>query len=138
MNYPHLSLRAWIGGSSRRGGLSKRGKKSLCIEIEIPDEKVFLTDFDAWHFILNNTFIPTALNEKDWEEEWNNYDKMSAKEKERYKLNSWNAVFNFSPYKSDWMHRGRYIQGTFWQLKKEDIVKVQFFTAKVFTDFLIV
>ena len=40
-------------------------------------------------------------------------------------------------YKSDWMHRGRYIQETFWQIKKEDIVKVQFFTAKVFTDFLI-
>lgn len=114
----------------RNIGLGIKREKSVCLEIEIPDDEVFLTDFDAWHFILNDTFVPKSENEKDWEIEWDLYDKMNPEEKEKYKLNSWNEVFNISPFENDWMTRGKYIQATFWKLKKENIVKVQFFTAR--------
>ena len=28
-----------------------RGEKMVCLEIEIPDDKVLLSDFDLWHFV---------------------------------------------------------------------------------------
>ncbi|KNY25486.1 DUF3841 domain-containing protein [Pseudobacteroides cellulosolvens] len=38
----------------RRSGHMERGKKAILIEVELPDSKVLLSDFQAWHCVLND------------------------------------------------------------------------------------
>ena len=55
----------------------------------------------------------------------------SLPDKERiiYRDKNWERVFDLTYVDNDWMHRGDWIQATFWGLRKEDIRKVRFFTA---------
>ncbi len=39
---------------SERWGYGSAGDKFACIEIEVPDELVLLTDFDLWGIVLNH------------------------------------------------------------------------------------
>ena len=63
-------------------GFGEEGDELVCIEFEIPDNEVLLSDFDNWSLMVNN----------------------------------------------DIRIAGSYIQATFWQLKKEMIRKVEYFT----------
>ena len=108
-----------------------KGEKLVCIEIEVPDDEVLLTDFDAWHFVLNKWY----LNTECWDEEtfdadnlW--LDSLSNEEKTKEIEKSWQGIYNLDPKETDWCARGKWIQATFWELKKEYIKKVQFFTVK--------
>jgi hypothetical protein len=38
----------------------------VCIEFEVPDDQVVLSDFDLWHQVLNN--FPCSLSEAEWED----------------------------------------------------------------------
>ena len=40
------------------------GTSGVCLTVDIPDNKVLLSDFDAWHCVLNNWFCPLT-NEED-------------------------------------------------------------------------
>jgi hypothetical protein len=38
----------------RRMGYNERGTKAVYLEIEIPENQILLSDFQAWHFVLND------------------------------------------------------------------------------------
>lgn len=39
----------------------------VCIELEIPETQVLLSDFNAWHFVLNDWFHSDAKNQNEWD-----------------------------------------------------------------------
>lgn len=43
---------------------SYRGKH-VCIEIEISEDKVLLSDEVEWHFVLNDIYTPSVQNQKE-------------------------------------------------------------------------
>ena len=47
----------------RHSCYGSRGEKMVCLELEVPDEKVLLSDFDLWHFPLNNWWLPDCFYE---------------------------------------------------------------------------
>ena len=51
----------------RNIGLGNKGEKSVCIEVEVPDNQVVLTDFDVWHFVLNKWYFDDSYSEEEWE-----------------------------------------------------------------------
>ena len=51
------------------------------------------------------------------------------KERKMYRDKNWERLFDLTYVDNDWMHRGDWIQATFWELRKEYIRKVRFFTA---------
>jgi hypothetical protein len=114
----------------RCAGHAKRGTKMICMELEIPDNEVLLSDFDKWHAVLNDWFNDTSTNEAEWEEQHDWFDNLPKSEQEKVKLESWSRIFNTEPFQNDWTSNGRYIQATFWKLEKTYIKKVQHFTAK--------
>lgn len=114
----------------RQAGYDTPGTKCVCIELEVPDNEVVLSDYDVWHFILNDWYFDNSMNEDEWESKHKYYDRLSPEKKLEKKLKSWQGVFNITPYESDWFCRGRYIQATFWVLKSSYIKKVQYFVAK--------
>lgn len=114
----------------RESGYLARGQAGALLSLEVPDKDVLLSDFDAWHWPLNGWFLSAATNEVDCDREENVFKALSP-EKKLYALHkSWEHIFDVSEFNSDWMSRGRYIQATFWALRKEYIQKVQRFQAR--------
>ena len=104
-----------------------KGDRFVCMEIEIPDDRVVLSDFDVWSIILLDGLIADSEEEvKRLEME---YDSLTQADKQEYKAQNWKTVFDLNYVDNGWIHRGDSIQATFWELGKEDIKKVRFFTA---------
>ena len=114
----------------RNRGLGNKGEKSVCIEVEVPDNQVVLTDFDVWHFVLNKWYFDDSYSEEEWEKLHAKYDRLDRNVKEKVKIQSWQKVFDVSPFQNEWCQRGRYIQATFWVLYLKDVKDVRFFTAR--------
>jgi hypothetical protein len=115
----------------RYRGYSKRGDKCVCIELEVPDNEVVLTDYDAWHFVLNKWYLNIDCeDEETWDKDHEWLDSLEPQVKAQEIEKSWQSVFRIDEYESDWQKRGHFVQATFWILKKEQIKKVRFFTAK--------
>ena len=108
----------------------------VCIELEVPDEKVLLSDFDLWHFVLNDWWLdaPEMFTEGYTEEDYDRNQKwfkgLSEEEKRLEKEKSWEMVLNIEPFESEWISRGQYVQAVFWELKGEWVKKVWRFIAR--------
>ena len=112
-----------------------RGEEMVCVELEIPDDKVLLTDFDLWHFVLNDWWLDTAMFKNGYTEE--QYDQnrkwfkaLSPEEQLREKEKSWEIIFDIEAFENDWISKGQYVQGIFWEIKRENVRKIQRFTAR--------
>lgn len=98
-------------------------EKPVCLEIEVPDENVLLSDFNAWHFVLNDSYLDDSHNEEEFEKMHAEFDALSLKEKEEKKRASWQSIFDVSQYTigNGWRTNGFYVQAVFYGLKKEQI-----------------
>ena len=115
----------------RHGGYEVKGKECVCMEIDIPDSDVVLSDFNAWHFVLNHMYLnPDCFDEETLDQDQRWLDSMTAEERERAIRSSWDAIFDIRSYENEWVDWGSYIQATFWELKVEQIRNVRFFRAR--------
>jgi hypothetical protein len=92
------------------------------LKIEKPDDQVLLSDFDAWHFVLNNSFF--SLNEEE--------DKLfESGALPMTKEESWERIFDFNlPRDPEWVGEVERIQGTTGKISIEQVKSVQFFIAR--------
>lgn len=112
-------------------GLGNNGERSVCIELDIPDDEILLTSHTYWHDVLNDreTWLIDVdeSSYNDFETIWKIHhdvlEYLSPSEYERYKKESWEKIINFA-YLDD------YIQATFWNLRLENVVRVKEFTCK--------
>lgn len=113
----------------RQCGYREPGEQSVCIEFEIPKEKVLLSDFDGWHLVLGNSYYIRggSAEESDSIDIW--LDSLSEEERNKETEVSWQGIFN-NPVESDWCPVGQYVQATFWELRMDQVIKVQFFKAR--------
>ena len=110
-----------------RGSCGQDNEDYICLEIEIPDQDVVLSDFDGWCAVLNNWLISYSREEDEMQKAV--YKGLSDVEKEEYKDQNWQCIFDISPMENDWFIRGYWIQATFWELKREQIRKTTYFRA---------
>ena len=103
------------------------GERFACLEIEIPDREVLLSDFDAWCMLLSDFLISDTEQEDRCLEA--QYEALSPSEKRRMKEKNRERVFNLSPLNNGWARRGYEIQATFWELRLEQVRDVRFFRA---------
>ena len=108
------------------------GERFACIEIEIPDREVLLSDFDAWCMILSDFLISDTEEEARRPEA--QYEALSPSEKRRMKDKNRERVFDLSPLNNGWARRGYEIQATFWELRLEQVRDVRFFRAAAKSD----
>lgn len=114
----------------RSSGYETSGVKCVCIELEIPDEKVLLSDFDLWNYVLNNWWLDDSKSEEEYDKLYEWFDVLPYEERERMKRESWKKIFDITPERSDWYCKGEYVQAIFWELKREYVKKIQYFTAR--------
>ena len=101
----------------------QRSSLLLCLELEVPDNEVLLSDFHAWHFVLNRWPI------SDTEEESTRIDEFlehtGDKEAGAFLHKNWERALDIRPFENDWTSRGNDVQATFWELKREYVKKVR-------------
>lgn len=100
----------------RLSGHAPSGTKCVCLEIEIDDNNILLSDFDLWHFIL----LDSCIHETEEEHMW--FDTLSEEQRIIEKEKSWNKIFN--------INNSDFIQATFFELRLENIKKVKYFISK--------
>jgi len=100
------------------------------LTIEIPDEQVLLSDELNWHYVLNNWYFSGAENEADYEkaEAW--FDSLREEEQQKVREKSWEQVFDIDPFRNEWHSRGEYVQATFWELRKEQVISARKFIGR--------
>lgn len=85
----------------RNIGLGTPGEKSVCIEFEIDDLQVLLSDFFAWHSVLNGGFYNYSHTEAEWNEKDAWYEALSGKQKGIETLKSWQKVFDVNAFENE-------------------------------------
>ena len=112
---------------------------SAYMEIEIPDNEVLLSDFCNWHNVLNQYPLTnwkridkkTDLLEKEAGKslDFDDYPLEIQKEIEK----SWEAIFDLDRRDKEvgrTHKRNRSIQATFWMLKPDNVISVEFLERK--------
>lgn len=113
----------------RRSGHLPRGTNGVMLEVECAADDVLLSDFLAWHCVLNNWYYITN------EAELAVYYALPASERQRYKRATWKCIFDLNfpdpdGYITSALPDERAIQATFWQLRLEQVTKVTLFVAR--------
>jgi len=122
----------------RQSGHLPHGTQGVRLELEINPIEVLLSDFDAWHGVLNSGYL--GLNEEE-DEAW--YRRFEAAVPNRWSwpppepwysdiLTSWERVFDLEALAASeyWQPGPRYIQATFEALRLVDVRKCTPFVAR--------
>lgn len=104
------------------------GEEFVCLECDIPDQEVVLSDFDSWSLVIRDNLI-TWSEEEDSEIELL-MSKLPEKEQKLLKHKNWEErLFDLTPLDYWWTIRGDSIQATFWELRLEQVKEVRYFKA---------
>jgi len=103
--------------------LLPEGEKGVLLTIEISDEYVLLSDFQAWHCVLNDWFC--SLTEE--EDELFDEGKISLSKEE-----SWERIFDLKLIRNSemWITEEQLIQGVTPSINKSQIKEIELFIAK--------
>ena len=105
--------------------------KQVCIELEIPDDQVLLSDEEMWNYILNDSYIGDSTNEEEFDIEYDWFEKLPQIRQKMLKEKSWEKIFDISlPIDTKWHRQGMFIQAVFWELRPEYVVGVRHFKGQ--------
>lgn len=115
----------------RKAVYDTKGKRCVCMELEIPDDQVLLTSHTFWHTILADEpcwmFGNGEFDIDSFDTIYNIHQRvvsyLSEDQYKKYKHDSWKNII-------DHAHDDKYIQATFWELRLSDVKKVWEFTAR--------
>lgn len=113
-----------------------QGEEMVCLEIDVPDNKVLLSDFELWHFVLNNWWLDAGMfqpgfTEEDYDNNQKWFDSLSEEEKQKQRELSWLNIFDVDQVVDNfWIRRGTDIQAIFWELRMEWVKKVRYFVHR--------
>ncbi len=119
----------------RRSGHLERGVPGIRLELLVSADRVLLSDFDAWHCVLNRWYL--ALTEEErarWESRlprgYRPGDRLPL-ELEREMEASWERIFDLELLAaSEWAAGGQRVQAALERIDLADVVGVKEFTAR--------
>ncbi len=114
----------------RRSGHLPSGSKGIRLELEMAMAQVLLSDFELWHYVLNNWYLPGSLADGELFER--NRKKKRSSEQQSMIEKSWQRIFdlNFAAADIAVPLAEKSLQATFWELKLENVIDVQTFLAR--------
>ena len=102
----------------------------VCIELEIPEQEVLLSDFAAWQRVLDDQYIDFSFSEEEYQKTREKYELLSPEDQQETKQKSWENIFFIMPHQNGWIRTGEYVQAAFWELKPEYIKSVRYIKEK--------
>jgi hypothetical protein len=140
----------WEGAARRKpdlrsGGYLPKGERGVRIECRVADDRVLLSDFDLWHYVLNYWYLPDTVKIGNAFERklgriglsFYKYDHQHPLPHGQYRREierSWERIFDVN-----WADPGhsiaspprkKSIQATLWALTLDDVVSATRFTAR--------
>ncbi len=112
---------------SERWCYGRNGQPLVCMEIEVPDTQVLLSDFDSWNLVLCDGLLSDTEEESDRLDAL--YESLSPIQQKEMKHRNWERVFDIAPFENEWAYRGKWVQANFWVLTKDMIRNVRHFRA---------
>ncbi|WP_400247474.1 DUF3841 domain-containing protein [Niallia sp. JL1B1071] len=103
-------------------GHFNKGTKAVCLTVEIPENKVLLSDFDAWHCVLNDGFCMISEEEDRLFEQ----GKLTITKEQ-----SWERIFHIAKLRNSemWNNGDQIVQGVTSVIQKEQILNIEYFIA---------
>ncbi len=101
--------------------------KHVRLELEVPVSRVLLSDFEAWHAVLNNWYLSWSEAEDD---AFHKRHETSSKASYRAEIiESWDRIFDIEGGDPAWRGKpaDRSVQATFWHLTWDEVVDVTTF-----------
>ena len=95
------------------------------IALEVDDDKVLPSDFEAWHHVLNHGYL--SLSEKEYNAFYAKVKKHPwPKHLERRMHKSWERIFNMQDGDPEWNGKPeeKAVQACLWELRLEDVTDV--------------
>ncbi len=141
----------WQWGGRRRrpdlraSGHLPKGTRGVRVECKVQDDRVLLSDFELWHYVLNYGYLPKSEDEEAaFEKELaaaglslTGCSRSRPLPNVRYRQKierSWERVFDLTWTDPDYAivrpMKDRSIQGTMWELLLDDVVDANEFTAR--------
>ena len=111
----------WRGQSEPRPDLRHRGHlprgvRGVRLELEIDADRLLCSDFDLWHFVLNDLPLPRPGDTRT--------PRTEPVPNRRAREASWLRIFDLAPTSSI------RIQGVFAELRRTDVIATQSFIAR--------
>lgn len=121
VEFPVWAWYRWEGKRKRpdmrtHGCCSEKGLPIVLLTLDVPDEKVLLSDFDYWHAVLNDGDLVFPF---DWD----------AVYPEDVKRKSWENIFDIECTFDNEKERCLSTQATLWEIKQEWVRKVEHFVS---------
>lgn len=101
--------------------LAKNYPDEVCIELEISENSILLSDFESWHFVLNDWFNADVKSEAEMEQQDNWFKSLPEQEQQQVKESSWQRIFDITPRYGEWDRNGDVVQACFWSIEKGQI-----------------
>lgn len=105
---------------------TRQGEELALVEFEVNEAQTLLSDYQAWHFPLNNWFLPQT------EQEIHAIDTDSLHPSQGDVQNSWNAIFDKSALSEEAfgpVHE-RQIQAVVWEILPDAVRAVRHFKSR--------
>lgn len=128
--YPLWAWWHWQGSQRpmpdlRSGAHLPKGTLGVRIKFTIELSEVLLSDFDAWHAVLNNHYY--ATDDTDYNRYLQLITEKSDKEINKINEQSWKNIFIHNLQEVD---TSISIQAVFWELHRSQISDVKYFIAR--------
>jgi len=103
-------------------------KEEVCIEIEIPDSEVVLSNYEAWGYVcMMNSYLPHVSTVEEWNNQHIWFDSLPEEQQLELREKSWQGVFDLTPLPCECEElRLEFTQATFWMLKLENVKKIHY------------
>ena len=103
----------------------------VMMELEIDPSRVFLTDYDAWHYVLNYWLLAKEKEVENFSKSYNYYKEkpLNNKKADLKVQQSWDVILDFDKCRTllEYSKEQQSIQATFFEIFKEDVKKVHYF-----------
>lgn len=108
-----------------------KGDTIVLLELDIPENRILLSDMNAWDVVLlNGYYNPDDNTDEKWDARHAWLHALPQGERQKVKESSWDKIFEIVCFDPNdiFYGRGEYVQATFWEILAEDIVSVKFCT----------
>lgn len=96
-----------------------KGKPFVLLTLDIPKELILMSSFDSWHAVIGN--YPSSRTDEEYEYFEQVLPTLPPEEAEAIKQHTWQRIFEFNSEEC--------VQGVVWELRREWLIKSQYFTT---------
>lgn len=96
----------------------------IILKLNIPTDKILLSDYDAWHYVLNDIWYDDSTTEYEFNLMHEYFDALPYSKQNKLKKESWLKIFDITKTNTDWSKTGYYVQGTFWEITDDMLIDI--------------